>query len=138
MIDYTIKCITNTIKILIKVRSMTSEVVDIRERIEKMRIKFDVEQNENLIPDEENKKIEKNTANNLTELDQIKSQSHIANERIKNNIKSNKTIDESENSFPSVSLSVKNPISSKMLVILMILQIFSNLGILFLLYSLME
>ena len=117
---------------------MAEQIIDIRERIEKMRIKFDVEQNENLIPDEENKKIEKNTANNLTELDQIKSQSHIENERIKNDIKSNQTIDESENSFPSVSLSVKNPISSKILVILMILQIFSNLGILFLLYSLME
>ena len=41
-------------------------------------------------------------------------------------------------SFPSVSLSVKNPISTKMLVILMILQIFSNVGILFLLYTLLE
>ena len=46
--------------------------------------------------------------------------------------------EEIENSFPSVSLSVKNPVSSKILVILMTLQIFSNIGILFLLYRLMD
>ena len=45
---------------------------------------------------------------------------------------------EIDNAFPSVSLSVKNPVSSKILVVLMTLQIFSNIGILFLLYKLMD
>ena len=40
--------------------------------------------------------------------------------------------------FPSVSLSVKNPLSSKVLVGMILLQILSNMGILYFLYIGME
>ena len=40
--------------------------------------------------------------------------------------------------FPSVSLSVKNPVSSKVLVIMIALQVLSNIGILYFLYIGME
>ena len=40
--------------------------------------------------------------------------------------------------FPSVSLSVKNPISSKVLIMMIIFQILSNVGILYFLYLGME
>ena len=40
--------------------------------------------------------------------------------------------------FPSVSLSVKNPASSKVLILMIIFQIMSNIGILFFLYLGME
>jgi len=36
--------------------------------------------------------------------------------------------------FPSVSLSVKNPVSSKILILLVTLQVLSNIGILYFLY----
>ena len=52
-----------------------------------------------------------------------------------NNPHKNKSKNET---FPSVSLSVKNPLSSKFLMCMMILQIFSNFGILYLLYLGME
>ena len=47
-------------------------------------------------------------------------------------------ISQKNETFPSVSLSVKNPLSSKFLMCMMILQIFSNFGILYLLYLGME
>ena len=40
--------------------------------------------------------------------------------------------------FPAVSLSVKNPVSSKVLILLVTLQILSNIGILYFLYLGME
>ena len=40
--------------------------------------------------------------------------------------------------FPAVSLSVKNPVSSKVLIVMIILQILSNIGILYFLYLGME
>jgi len=40
--------------------------------------------------------------------------------------------------FPDVQLSVKNPISSKILVFLMVLQVFSNIGIFMLLLNVLE
>ena len=41
-------------------------------------------------------------------------------------------------SFPALSLSVKNPVSSKILILLVTLQILSNAGILYFLYLGME
>ncbi len=124
---------------------MAEQIIDIRERIEKMRIKFDVDQNEKLILDEkidkdENKieKIEKNDNQESINLLKHKSVDVHSFQDKKDTDKQFKSKEEKEKSFPSVSLSVKNPISSKILVILMILQIFSNVGILFLLYSLMD
>ena len=40
--------------------------------------------------------------------------------------------------FPAVSLSVKNPVSSKVLIFMVSLQILSNIGILYFLYLGME
>ena len=40
--------------------------------------------------------------------------------------------------FPAVSLSVKNPVSSKVLTLLVFLQVLSNIGILYFLYLVME
>ena len=48
-------------------------------------------------------------------------------ERIKESFNKNET-------FPSVSLSVKNPKSSKLLTTMIMFQILSNIGILYLLY----
>tara|TARA_B100001741_G_scaffold239830_1_gene200825 strand:- start:474 stop:806 length:333 start_codon:yes stop_codon:yes gene_type:complete len=110
-----------------------------------MRIKFDVDQNEKLILEEkvdkaynENKNLEENVSQNEVNLLKHKNVEiqNIKTPKEKTNNINNK--EEIENSFPSVSLSVKNPVSSKILVILMTLQIFSNIGILFLLYSLMD
>ena len=124
---------------------MAEQIIDIRERIEKMRIKFDVDQNEKLILEEkvdkaynENKSLEENVSQNEVNLLKHKNVEiqNIKTSKEKTNNINNK--EEIENSFPSVSLSVKNPVSSKILVILMTLQIFSNIGILFLLYSLMD
>ena len=124
---------------------MAEQIIDIRERIEKMRIKFDVDQNESLIlkekvdkADNENKNLDENVSQNGVNLLKHKNVEiqNIKTPKEKTNNINNK--EEIENSFPSVSLSVKNPVSSKILVILMTLQIFSNIGILFLLYSLMD
>ena len=124
---------------------MAEQIIDIRERIEKMRIKFDVDQNEKLIleekadkADNENKNLQENASENSVNLLKHKNVEiqNIKTPKEKTNNINNK--EEIENSFPSVSLSVKNPVSSKILVILMTLQIFSNIGILFLLYSLMD
>ena len=51
--------------------------------------------------------------------------------------KSNKSLTRNE-SFPAVSLSVKNPVSSKVLTLLVTLQVLSNIGILYFLYIGME
>ena len=48
------------------------------------------------------------------------------------------TLTQNNNEFPSVQLSVKNPISSKVLVFLMLLQVFSNIGIFMLLLNVLE
>ncbi len=126
---------------------MAEQIIDIRERIEKMRIKIDVDQNEPLI--------RKNLLNNSD--DTLLNESTIPRASLNHEIQDNnpKNINATENElkdlskssnkiinddkpFPSVSLSVKNPISSKSLVFLMILQIFSNIGILGLLYMILE
>ena len=49
----------------------------------------------------------------------------------------NETLNRNE-SFPAVSLSVKNPVSSKVLTLLVFLQVLSNIGILYFLYIGME
>ena len=51
--------------------------------------------------------------------------------------KNNKSLQRNE-TFPAVSLSVKNPVSSKVLILLVTLQILSNIGILYFLYLVME
>ena len=116
---------------------MAEQIIDIRERIERMRIKIDVDQNQSSESNAEMENYKKNELQNFldeaeTEVIPVKK----VNENNVLNIGEKKL--SADGSFPSVSLSVKNPISTKSLVVLMVLQIFSNIGILFLLYTLLE
>ncbi len=117
---------------------MAEQIIDIRERIEKMRIKFD-DDHESDISKVHNKVVHK-------EKKDIKNLSNEVNSPQKEEIKSNKnnnlptseTLKDNNKEFPSVQLSVKNPISSKVLVFLMLLQVFSNIGIFMLLLNVLE
>ena len=120
---------------------MAEQVIDIRERIEKMRIKFE-DNRKSDIHDEPN--IEKNVSfeekKRITNLEN-ESENH-QKEAIKSNynndLSKSETLTQNSNEFPSVQLSVKNPISSKVLVFLMLLQVFSNIGIFMLLLNVLE
>ena len=116
---------------------MAEQIIDIRERIEKMRIKIDNDVNQEQIAYESEENKLNHDVNNERDLENNVAKKDYDDKNVKQN---NRLINDNkkEGSFPSVSLSVKNPISTKMLVILMVLQIFSNLGILFLLYTLLE
>ena len=117
---------------------MAEQIIDIRERIEKMRIKFDDNHENDVfnIPNKlvyEEKKEFGNLPNDVNNLqkEEVKS--------IKNNdLPKSETLTQNSNEFPSVQLSVKNPISSKVLVFLMLLQVFSNIGIFMLLLNVLE
>ena len=117
---------------------MAEQIIDIRERIEKMRIKIDNDHNQ------EQESYEKSEEKNLS---QSKNDQDIFENKVKEKGNFDKKVNQNnhlindntkQESFPSVSLSVKNPISTKSFVVLMVLQILSNIGILFLLYSLLE
>ena len=120
---------------------MAEQVIDIRERIEKMRIKFENDHKSD-IHDEPN--LEKNF--NYEEKKRITNLENEFDNQQKEEIKSNhnndlsksETLTHNSNEFPSVQLSVKNPISSKVLVFLMLLQVFSNIGIFMLLLNVLE
>ena len=124
---------------------MAEEIIDIRDRIEKMRIQIENEATEQIsvdTPPEVNQK----TANSNISLS-IKNKNSFPNQNFEvksdskkfNNIeqKDRKTLTKTE-TFPSVSLSVKNPVSSKILLLLVTLQILTNIGILYFLYLGME
>ena len=120
---------------------MAEQIIDIRERIEKMRIKFeddnrgdiyDAPNNEKTIINEEKKEI----SNLPNEVSNNQKEDIKSNEN--NNLPNSKTLSQNSKDFPSVQLSVKNPISSKILVFLMILQVFSNIGIFMLLLNVLE
>ena len=124
---------------------MAEEIIDIRDRIEKMRIQIENETTEQISVDmplqgsqkTENSNIsismesKKNSPNQIFEIDKNSSD---LDANVKNN---NKNYIKNE-TFPAVSLSVKNPVSSKILIILVTLQILSNFGILYFLYLGME
>jgi len=124
---------------------MAEEIIDLRDRIEKMRVQIEnegTEQIEEIVSREvyqktkssnislsmQSKKVDANQNNESM----INNQEFKTNENIPHNNKSKNEI------FPSVSLSVKNPLSSKFLTCIVILQLFSNFGILYLLYKGME
>ena len=116
---------------------MAEQIIDIRERIEKMRIKIDVEKNQSSDTNAETNKEKKNELQSFPDQNETNIIDHKKiNENNVLNVVEEKL--SSDGSYPSVNLSVKNPISTKSLVVLMVLQIFSNIGILFLLYSLLE
>jgi len=124
---------------------MAEEIIDLRDRIEKMRIQIENEATEQIpvnIPIEVHKK----TSNSNISLS-IENKNSFPNQNfeVKNdsknldnlNIKNKKNFIKNE-TFPSLSLSVKNPVSSKILILLVTLQILSNVGILYFLYLGME
>ena len=120
---------------------MAEQIIDIRERIEKMRIKFEDNPQsgtneaftkEKIVTYEEKKetKILPNKINNQ-QTEDIKYNKN-------NDLLQKETAVQNPKEFPSVQLSVKNPISSKVLVFLMLLQVFSNIGIFMLLLNVLE
>jgi hypothetical protein len=120
---------------------MAEEIIDLRERIEKMRIEIN---KENLLQKVNNEPIEvhhKMTNTNISMSLQKKFENEFYQNEVNkevNELNSNIKPDNKDQIFPSVSLSVKNPISSKLLVAIIILQLLSNIGILYFLYLGME
>ena len=124
---------------------MAEEIIDIRDRIEKMRIQIENEATEQISVDNP-PEVNQKTANSNISLS-IKNKNSFPNQNfeVKNdsqnfdNIeqKNRNSFTKTEN-FPAVSLSVKNPVSSKILILLVTLQILSNIGILYFLYLGME
>ena len=120
---------------------MAEQIIDIRQRIEKMRIKFEDDNRSGI--DEHSKHEKKDT---IEQKGEIRNPVDKVNSFQKDNIKSNENNElpkaeisnKSSKEFPSVQLSVKNPISSKVLVFLMVLQVFSNIGIFMLLLNVLE
>ena len=124
---------------------MAEEIIDLRDRIEKMRFQIETEtanQKSNELPIEIHhkmsnsnismslqNKVDKTNHNNNLDIDSV-----IPNV----NLEQEKKNFHNKESFPSVSLSVKNPVSSKVLVIMIALQVLSNIGILYFLYIGME
>ena len=124
---------------------MADEIIDLRDRIEQLRIQIETEDVEQIYKDVpleihqqtsnsdislsmENRKNSENQNKNM----QFDSKHHNNNE---------KKVNDSflkNNAFPAVSLSVKNPVSSKVLILMVTLQILSNIGILYFLYLGME
>ena len=120
---------------------MAEEIIDLRDRIEKMRIQIENEATEQFsvgVPLE----VRQKTSNSNISLS-IENKNDFPNQNFKieddsknlNNLekKVSNTFTRNE-PFPALSLSVKNPVSSKILILLVTLQILSNIGILYFLY----
>ena len=124
---------------------MADEIIDLRDRIEKMRIEIENEGTEQVSVGSPLQIHQKTNNSNISLSMENKNSFPNQNFKVKNdsdkfdNIenKSNKSLTRTE-SFPAVSLSVKNPVSSKILILLVTLQILSNIGILYFLYIGME
>lgn len=124
---------------------MADEIIDLRDRIEKMRIEIENEDTEQVSVDSP-LQIHQKTSNSNISLS-MENKNSFPNQNFKVNNDSNKFDDTKNNfskssirkdSFPAVSLSVKNPVSSKVLTLLVFLQVLSNIGILYFLYLIME
>ena len=124
---------------------LLKEIIDLRDRIEQMRIQIENEATEQISVDRSPKAHENNSNSNISLSMENKNISTNQNFEVKEesikleNIikKDNKEVIKNE-TFPAVSLSVKNPVSSKILILLVTLQILSNIGILYFLYLGME
>jgi len=124
---------------------MAEEIIDIRERIEKMRIQIEKETLIEKVNQKPMKTLHKMSNSNisLSLQDKVNEPNNI--EEICDNTNLSETPtpkgrDESnkQEMFPSVSLSVKNPISNKILVMMIALQLLSNFGIFYFLFLMME
>ena len=124
---------------------MAEEIIDLRDRIEQMRIQIENEAVEQISKDE-HLDIHQQTSNSNISLSMENKKNYANQNRAmqneSNNFKNNDTKINNPNSksetFPAVSLSVKNPVSSKVLIFMVSLQIISNIGILYFLYLGME
>ena len=117
---------------------MAEQIIDIRERIEKMRIKFDDDNKSNFNDEKKVVYQEKKEISNLGNEKVVNHQKIDIKTNKNNDLPKSETLNKNSNEFPSVQLSVKNPISSKVLVFLMLLQVFSNIGIFMLLLNVLE
>ena len=124
---------------------MAEEIIDIRDRIEKMRIQIENEAREQISADIPYEVRQKTGNSNISLSMENKNSFPNQNFEVKKDSldtddivkKDNKNFIKNE-TFPAVSLSVKNPVSSKILILLVTLQILSNIGILYFLYLGME
>ena len=124
---------------------MAEEIINLRDRIEKMRVQFENEGTEQI---EEIVSREVHSKTNLSNISLSMQSKQVDANQLSDDVINNQEFKSSENithknkskneTFPSVSLSVKNPLSSKFLMCMIIFQIFSNFGILYLLYLGME
>ena len=124
---------------------MAEEIIDLRDRIEKMRIQIENEATEQISVDAPFEVHQKTSNSNIYLSMENKNSFPNQNFEVKNdsgdfdNIEKTVSNNHTRNdSFPAVSLSVKNPVSSKVLILLVTLQILSNIGILYFLYLGME
>jgi SHS2 domain-containing protein len=120
---------------------MAEEIIDLRDRIEKMRVQIENEGTEQIKENFSNEVYQKTKTSNITlsmqpkKVDANQNHQKLINSKelkIKDNI-TNENQKKNE-TFPAVSLSVKNPISNKILVSMFVVQILSNFGILYFLY----
>ena len=124
---------------------MADEIIDLRDRIEKMRIEIENEATEQISVDAPLEVHQKTSNSNISLSMENKNSFPNQNFEVKNDSKNFDNIDKKDSdtftkneTFPAVSLSVKNPVSSKVLILLVTLQILSNIGILYFLYLGME
>ena len=124
---------------------MAEEIIDLRDRIEKMRIQIENEATEQISVETPHEFHQKTSNSDISLTMENKKSFTNQNFEVKNdsknldnlNINNKKDFIKNE-TFPSLSLSVKNPVSSKILILLVTLQILSNVGILYFLYLGME
>ena len=120
---------------------MAEEIIDIRDRIEKMRFQIETDSAKQITPSKQ-PKIHNNNSNSSISLslqekiiDTNENDNRSTDTSKNNTLKSESKSPNSKNeAFPSVSLSVKNPVSSKILIAMITFQVISNIGIMFLLY----
>ena len=124
---------------------MAEEIIDLRDRIEKMRIQIENEATEQISVNPTVEVHQKTSNSNISLSMENKNTNPNQNfdiqnypKNLDNNVKKKNNPLSKNETFPAVSLSVKNPVSSKILILLVSLQIFSNLGILYFLYLGME
>ena len=124
---------------------MAEEIIDLRDRIEKMRIQIENEATEQISVNVPIEAHQKTTNSNISLSIENKNDFPNQNFKVKNDSVNFNNIEKKVNSistrnetFPALSLSVKNPVSSKVLILLVTLQILSNIGILYFLYLGME
>lgn len=124
---------------------MAEEIIDLRDRIEKMRVQIENEGTEQIEEIVSREVFQKTNSSNITLSMKSKkfdanqhSESMINNQELKTNENIPHKNKSKSETFPSVSLSVKNPLSNKILIAMFVVQIFSNFGILYLLYKGME